>query len=329
MKKNGIRLLAALMTVSIILSGYGMQKVSASSTSQNVNISNKQQQSSDVNNNKIIAFITDFGLKEGSVGEMKGVALGVDPDLKLFDITHEIPAYDIWNGCYRLEQSCKYWPKGTIFVCVVDPGVGTERKAIAIKTFNGYTFLGPDNGLFTLIAENMGIKEIREIDLKKNLRPDNEAKDSHTFHGRDLFGYTAARLAADKIQFEDIGPIQKEIVKIPYQKPGIKNGAAIGMLPVIDANYGNVWTNIDKQTFEKLGAKVGKMINVEIMHKNKVVYRGKIKFCNTFGDVPEGQNLLYYNELLNVSLAVNMGDFSTKYKIGAGEEWTAKFTLVK
>jgi S-adenosylmethionine hydrolase len=275
--------------------------------------------------NGIIAYCTDFGLKEGSVAEMKGVALGVDPELKLYDITHEVPPFDIWIGCYYLDQSCRYWPKGTIFVGVVDPGVGTERKPIAILTKSGHVFIGPDNGLFTLVAEGLGIAEAREIDFAKNVRPDYQAKESHTFHGRDLFGYTAARLAAGKIKFRDVGPVIDKIETLPHPKATIEGDAAIGMLPMIDANYGNVWTNIDKAMLEeKLGVKVGDSVSVEIAKDGKKVYGGSMRYCQTFGDVPEGDNLLYLNELLNVSVAVNMGDFSSKYGVGAGPEWSVR-----
>lgn len=277
--------------------------------------------------NGIIAYCTDFGVKEGSVAEMKGVALRVDPDLKLYDITHEVPPYNVWIGCYYLDQSCKYWPKGTIFVGVVDPGVGTERKPVAILTKSGYLFIGPDNGLFTLVAENMGIAEAREIDVSKNTRPDYEAKESHTFHGRDLFGYTAARLAAGKIQFKDVGPVIEKIQTFDIKKPSIEGNAAVGMLPMIDANYGNVWTNIDKSLLEeKLGVKIGDMVSVEIAKDGKKVYSGVMQYCETFGNVPEGENLLYLNELLNVSFAVNMGSFSSKYGVEAGPEWTVRLS---
>src|ERR1700686_2286120 len=96
--------------------------------------------------NKIVVFQTDFGLKDGAVSEMKGVAMGVSTDLKLFDLTHEIPAYNIWEAAYRLEQTVRYWPPGTVFVSVVDPGVGTTRKSVVLKTKTGHFIVTPDNG---------------------------------------------------------------------------------------------------------------------------------------------------------------------------------------
>src|SRR5438552_19061232 len=113
--------------------------------------------------NKIVVFQTDFGLKDGAVSAMKGVAMGVSPDLKLFDLTHEIPAYNIWEAAYRLQQTAQYWPAGTVFVSVVDPGVGSSRKSVVLKTKTGQYFVTPDNGTLTLVAQNSGIDELREI----------------------------------------------------------------------------------------------------------------------------------------------------------------------
>jgi S-adenosylmethionine hydrolase len=116
--------------------------------------------------NKIIVFQTDYGLKDGAVSAMKGVAMGVSTDLKLFDLTHEIPAFNIWEAAYRLEQTVQYWPAGTVFVSVVDPGVGTTRKSVVLKTNSGHFIVTPDNGTLTLIAQSLGIAELREIEEK-------------------------------------------------------------------------------------------------------------------------------------------------------------------
>src|ERR1700755_1415507 len=134
--------------------------------------------------NKILVFQSDFGLKDGAVSAMKGVAMGVSPELRLFDLTHEIPAYNIWSAAYRLQQTVPYWPVGTVFVSVVDPGVGTERKSVVLKTKPGQYIVTPDNGTLTLIAESLGISEIREINEALNRRQDS--KKSYTFHGRDV-----------------------------------------------------------------------------------------------------------------------------------------------
>src|SRR6195952_1014242 len=142
--------------------------------------------------NKIVVFQSDFGLKDGAVSAMKGVAMGVSTDLKLFDLTHEIPAYNIWEAAYRLEQTVRYWPAGTVFVSVVDPGVGTSRKSVVLKTRSGHFIVTPDNGTLTLVAQSLGIDEVREINEAVNRRKDSQK--SYTFHGRDVYSFTAARL---------------------------------------------------------------------------------------------------------------------------------------
>ena len=165
--------------------------------------------------NKMVVFQSDFGLKDGAVSAMKGVAMGVSTDLKLFDLTHEIPAYNIWEAAYRLEQTVPYWPAGTVFVSVVDPGVGTTRKSVVLKTKTGQFIVTPDNGTLTLIASSQGIAEIRQIDEVLNRRKNSQ--ESYTFHGRDVYAYTAARLAAGVISYEQVGmKLPNEVVEIPF-----------------------------------------------------------------------------------------------------------------
>src|SRR4029078_1569183 len=167
--------------------------------------------------NKIVVFQSDFGLKDGAVSAMKGVAMGVSPDLKLYDLTHEIPAYNIWEAAYRLEQTVPYWPAGTVFVSVVDPGVGTNRKSVVLKTKSGHFIVTPDNGTLTLIAQSLGIDTLREIDEAVNRRKGSEK--SYTFHGRDVYAYTGARLASGTITFDQVGKMLPDsVVSIPYQK---------------------------------------------------------------------------------------------------------------
>ncbi|WP_254094142.1 SAM hydrolase/SAM-dependent halogenase family protein [Dawidia soli] len=168
--------------------------------------------------NQALVFQSDFGLKDAAVAEMKGVAFSVSPDLKMFDITHEIPAYNIWEGAYRLYQAAPYWPAGTVFVSIVDPGVGSERKSVVLKTKSGHYFVTPDNGTLTLVAKQLGIQEIRQIDETRN-RLKGSGK-SYTFHGRDVYTYTGARLAAGAIAFEQVGPaLPAQVVRLDYQKP--------------------------------------------------------------------------------------------------------------
>jgi len=269
--------------------------------------------------NKIVVFQSDFGLKDGAVSEMKGVAMGVSPELKLFDLTHEIPAYNIWEAAYRLQQSVPYWPAGTVFVSVVDPGVGTSRKSVVLKTKTGQYIVTPDNGTLTLLAESLGIDQIREIDETVNRRQDT--KKSYTFHGRDVYAYTGARLAAGVISYEQVGPLlaKQEVVSIAYQK-AIAEGATIrGTIPVLDVQYGNVWTNIPAELCASFS--FGDVLAVKIFHNKQLVYRGEMPYVATFGAVPVGKPLAYLNSLLQLSFALNQGDFAAVNKVGSGGEW--------
>lgn len=270
-----------------------------------------------------LVFQSDFGLKDGAVSCMKGVAFGVDPNLKMFDVTHEIPAYNIWEAAYQLKQTAPYWPSGTVFVSVVDPGVGTERSSAVLKTKTGHYFVTPDNGTLTFIAEDMGIEEVRQIDENVNRLAGSEK--SYTFHGRDVYAYTGARLAAGAITFEQVGPrLEPKVVTIPYEKPRFENGVVWGNIPILDVQYGNIRTNIDEPTFKKLGVEYGAMVSVQIKNEGRVVFAGKMPYVRTFGDVPIGQPLLYVNSLLNVSFAINQSSFAQTHKVGSGSSWQVK-----
>lgn len=270
---------------------------------------------------RALVFQTDFGLKDGAVAEMKGVVYSLSPNIPMFDLTHEIPAYNIWEAAYRLQQTAPYWPAGTVFVSVVDPGVGSERKSVVLKTKTGHYFVTPDNGTLTLVARQMGIAEVREIDEAVNRRKNSGA--SYTFHGRDVYAYTAGKLAAGKITFQQVGrKLADSVVSISFQPPVFANDTVKGNIPVLDVQYGNVWTNIDQQTFSKLHVQPGDLLKVTIYKGNERVYSGTMPFANTFSAVPEGKELAYLNSLLNVSFALNMGDFSSAHHVKSGPEWS-------
>jgi S-adenosylmethionine hydrolase len=273
--------------------------------------------------NGIVVFQTDFGTKDGAVSAMKGVASNVDASLKLYDLTHDIPAYHIWEAAYRLDQTVIYWPVGTVFVSVVDPGVGTTRKSVVVKTKSGHYIVTPDNGTLTLIAQSLGIDSIREIDEVSNRRKNSGA--SYTFHGRDVYAYTAARLAAKKISFEQVGAIvNTPVVSIAFQKASLQDNKLKGTIAILDIQYGNIWTNINQdywKAFQKITHKKNELI-VEIYHQQKQVYKGNMPFENTFGSVAVGKPLAYLNSLMNLSIALNQGSFAQQFKVQAGSDWT-------
>ncbi|WP_028786971.1 SAM hydrolase/SAM-dependent halogenase family protein [Terrimonas ferruginea] len=266
---------------------------------------------------------TDFGTKDGAVAAMRGVARGVDANLDIFDLTHEIPAYNIWEAAYRLHQSVGYWPTGTVFVSVVDPGVGSERKSVVARLKSGVFIVTPDNGTLTLLVESPGIEAIRQIDEKINRRQGSDS--SYTFHGRDVYVYTAARLAAGVISFEETGPLlQNKVVALPYQKAVKEDAVLSGMIPVLDIQYGNVWTNIPDSLVSLAGIQRGDTLLLDVFHKDSLVFTGKLPMAHTFADVAEGQSLAYLNSLMNLSFAVNQGSFAEKFKVGSGNEWRVK-----
>jgi S-adenosylmethionine hydrolase len=280
--------------------------------------------------NGIVVFQTDFGTKDGAVSAMKGVASAVDASLKLYDLTHDIPAYNIWEAAYRLDQTVPYWPAGTVFVSVVDPGVGTERRSVVVKTKTGHFIVTPDNGTLTLLAASLGIDSIREIDEVTNRRKNSGA--SYTFHGRDVYAYTAARLASHAINYTQIGNlVAAPVYTLAYQKAILANGKLKGNISILDIQYGNLWTNIDQESWKKFNQirHTKNEILVQIYHLQKQVYTGTMPFENTFGAVGIGAPLAYLNSLMNVAVALNQGSFANKYHIQAGNDWNISISWVQ
>lgn len=276
--------------------------------------------------NKTVVMQSDFGLKDGAVAAMKGVAVTVDPSLRLFDLTHEIPAYNIWEAAYRLEQTVAYWPRGTVFVSVVDPGVGTDRKSVVLKTRSGHFIVTPDNGTLTLVASSLGIAAVREINEAVNRR--QGSKGSYTFHGRDVYAYTAARLASGKISFEQVGPLlAATVVTLPYQEATVENNVIKGNIPVLDVQYGNIWTNIGQDILNTLHPGYGDVFHVIFYHQGKKVFETDAPYEQTFGEVPVGQPLAYLNSLMELSFALNQGNFAAVHQIGSGNEWSVEVSL--
>lgn len=270
---------------------------------------------------------TDFGLKDGAVAAMRGVAVGVSPRIAIHDLSHENTPFDVWEAAYRLKQAAPYWPEGTVFVSVIDPGVGTARKSIVLKTRSGHIFVGPDNGTFTLVAEDLGVAAVRTIDETRHRRRGSEG--SYTFHGRDIFAFMGARLAAGIATFEDVGPVlDSKMVLLQYEQPRFEGAALVGGIPSLDFRYGNVWTNIDTTLFARLAPKPGDRFRVTITRAGKVVYSSELPYARTFGEVPERAPLLYLNSLMNVSFALNMGDFAKQHGIGSGADWNVRVEKV-
>ncbi len=275
----------------------------------------------------ILVFQTDFTYKEGAVCAMYGVVKSVDRELEIFDGTHEIPKYDIWSASYRLFQSLTFWPQDTIFVSVVDPGVGTPRKACVAKTVDGYTIVTPDNGSLTHLKQWVGILEVREIDQSINRLRGKNTEGVSVFHGRDLFSYCAARLASGVITYEQVGPAYPldEIVIFPILEP-VQDGTRVrGIFEISDPNFGNLWTNIPLSMFTQAGFVYGDHLNLTIRHQDQVVFSERVLFHKSFGYAQKGEPIIYNNELMKVALAVSQGSFSERYNLDFGPDWEVEF----
>ncbi|MCX7771540.1 MAG: S-adenosyl-l-methionine hydroxide adenosyltransferase family protein [Clostridia bacterium] len=269
----------------------------------------------------LLIFQSDFGIADGAVSAMYGVAYSVSPQLTICDLTHEIPQYNIWEASYRLIQTVQYWPKGSVFVSVVDPGVGSTRRSIAVKTSEGQYILTPDNGTLTHIKRMAKITEAREIDEKINRLPNSG--ESYTFHGRDIYAYTGARLAAGIIRFEDIGPevAVEEVVELNITEAAKEGDIITGTIDILDVRFGSLWTNISRELFKQLGVNYGGRVEIAIMNDTREVYRNIMKYAKSFADVNVGEPLVYVNSLDYIAVAINQGSFSKAYNIQTGTNW--------
>ena len=277
--------------------------------------------------NKLLIFQTDFGLDDGAISAMEGVAYCVSRELNIRHLTHNIPQYNIFDASYRLHQAISYWPEGSVFVSVVDPGVGSNRKSLVAKTVTNQYIVTPDNGTLTHIDRFIGIEEIREIEERKNRLKNSEL--SYTFHGRDVYAYTGARLASETISFEEVGPLmnKEDIVKLElYGCKRIPNGV-MGQIDILDVRFGSLWTSIPYADFKACGFDFGDDILVEIYHDEVKVYSNKINYGKSFADVEINEPLIYMNSAYDMAVAINQGSFSKVYGIGVGKGW--KITMTK
>jgi S-adenosylmethionine hydrolase len=252
---------------------------------------------------------------------MYGVALKVDPRLSIFDLTHDIPQYNIWEASYRLVQTVQYWPEGTVFVSVVDPGVGTSRRSIAVKTNAGQIIVTPDNGTLTHLKLLTGIAEARL--LKEDSHRLSGSELSYTFHGRDVYAYTGARLASGQLTFEALGERVdvSSLVELPHVNAERTGDTLGGTIDVLDVRFGSLWSNIPHSLFIGLGVDYGKRVEVSIRNDTREVYRNTMVYAKSFADVSMGEPLVYINSVLNVAVAINQGSFARAYNIGTGLSW--------
>ena len=272
--------------------------------------------------NNTIVFQSDFGLVDGAVSAMEGVSLQVDESIKIHHLTHDITPYNIFEASYRLFQTVEYWPSGTVFVSVVDPGVGSKRKSVVALTKDNHYIVTPDNGTLTHLSKYVGITAIREISETTNRRKNTEA--SYTFHGRDVYAYTGARLASGKITFEEVGPELSvdHIIELPTFNTIITDDSLTGAIDILDVRFGSLWTSITREEFLKLNIDYGQRLEVTIYNNDNLVYQNTVIYGKSFADVRIGAPIVYVNSVYRMGVAINQGSFAKAYNIGVGAQWT-------
>ena len=255
-----------------------------------------------------IVFMTDFGTVDDSVAICKGVMYSIAPDARIVDLTHQVTPFSILDGARFLDGATPYYPSGTVFVVVVDPTVGSVRKAVVVKSKRGQYFVLPDNGLMTLVQDRDGIESAREITNRDWMIG---ATLSSTFHGRDIFSPVGAHLARGD-DWTAVGPELDEtkLVRLDIAVAKVDDRGLSGEIIATDGPFGNLVTNISGDDFMKLGYKQGQTVHV-IIGKNEM----EIPFERTFSDVPLNQPLLYINSRGHLGLAVNQASFADKYAV--------------
>ncbi len=273
----------------------------------------------------VVLLQTDFSNTWSAVASMKGVIKIVDPELDIQDLCHDIKSFDPWEASLSLNTCEPYWPKGTVIVSVVDPGVGTDRKASVALLKDGTYVVTPDNGSLTHMKHNPGIAAIREIDETRNRY--NAREEVGVFHGRDLFGYCGALLASGKITFEEVGPeypVEDVIECEEYSMaPVLKDGYCEGYIMTGLKHFGGIQFNILNTEWKNCGFVEGDYVDVELFCKGISRYHERVLFHKSFGFVEQSEPILYCGSSLYLSLDLNMDNFMGVHHIDTGKNWTA------
>src|ERR1700688_666873 len=268
--------------------------------------SSLRAQPPDVQPPPTVVFMTDFGILDDSVALCKGVMYGITPNLRIVDLTHQVNAYSIRDGARFLFGASPYFPAGTVFVAVVDPGVGSSRKAVVVKSKRGQFFVLPDNGLMTMVEDRDGIEAIREI---TNADWMVGAKISSTFHGRDIFSPVGAHIARGD-DWTKVGPPVKQLVRLDLTPAIVTDKGLTGGANGLDGPFGNLITNISGEDFLKLGYQLGDRLKATIAG-----HEIEMPFVRTFSDVPLKQPLLFIDSRDRANFALNQTSFAGQYKI--------------
>jgi S-adenosylmethionine hydrolase len=253
-----------------------------------------------------IVFMTDFGTANDAVAICKAVMLSIAPDARIMDITHQVTPFQIEEGARFLEAVSPYYPAGTVFVTVVDPGVGTSRKAVIVKTKKSQYFVLPDNGLITPVIDRDGLDSAREITNQSWMI---QAAISSTFHGRDIFSPAGAHLAAGW-DFHLVGPEVPQLVRLTPKTSTTTDKGVAGDIIGLDDPFGSLVTDIPGDEFKKLGYSLGDKFRIEINKKSVT-----LPYVKTFMNVPVGDVLLFIDSRDRVSIAINQGNYSKKFAV--------------
>ena len=290
--RRTLNLLAALILAAVALAG--------------CNWRSNQEEAREESARPTIVFMTDFGTANDAVAICKAVMLSISPDARIMDITHQVTPFSIEEGARFLAGVTPYYPSGTVFLVVVDPGVGTSRKAVIVKTKKGQYFVLPDNGLITPVADRDGVEGAREITNTSWMIGD---KISSTFHGRDIFSPTAAHLAEGE-DWTEAGPVLGDLVRLSPKTATVAANGITGDVIGLDDPFGSLVTDIQGDDFKKLGYVYGDKVTLKIDQKDYT-----FPFEKTFGEVAVGQPLVYIDSRGRVGVAVNQRDFSKEYKV--------------
>jgi S-adenosylmethionine hydrolase len=258
----------------------------------------------------VITFLTDFGLQDDFVGTCHGVMARIAPDARVIDVTHGIPPQAILQGALVLRSTTKYMPVG-VHLAVVDPGVGSRRRPIAVRTSDGRSFVGPDNGLLMLAADELGVDAAHELADERYRLPDI----SRTFHARDIFSPAAAHLAAG-VPIEQLGPAvdPAELVRVAVPDPSVGKSQISATVVGVD-RYGNVATNMRDDHVMSLGVERGGRVEVRLTFERYFAV-----LAETFADVPAGELILYEDSYGLVTLAISNGNAARLTGVGVGDE---------
>jgi S-adenosylmethionine hydrolase len=253
----------------------------------------------------IITLLTDFGLRDPYVAEMKGVILDICPRVNIVDVSHDIEKFNVRSGAFVLASASQFFPKGTINVAVIDPGVGTERRGLCVETSRGF-LIGPDNGVLVLAARIEGIEHVRVIENSEYFLPEL----SHTFHGRDVFAPVAAHIA-NGVNPLNIGPETSKMVVPRFVKIVKGRKSVTGEVIYVDS-FGNVITNISAKDLEGVGLCQESKLKVDGM-------RGRLRFCNAYGEVEVGEPLALIGSHGFLEISVSQGNASKDFGLEIGE----------